>query len=569
MAVIGQRRRRRPSGGQDTQLNEHSFPSFKDGYNSYAQTRSQIKDTEVSGGFNTRADDNGAMGKRKGRVAASPVLASGYAVSALGTLKTAAGTLVKLASAGTGIYAYTDSTSTLLTGATLTPTTAKYCRFAQAIGRTYFCNGVDQPYYTTNGTTLTMQTGAFPMRFPVFYSQRLYCVRPAYPDRLYYSNPIAVDITTTGGEPAGYTASNFGTYSVNLAASPVQNAGFIIFVPDSGVTITDVISKASATNDAIYVTTLENGIWEVVASASLNANGTVSHTIRQVIKSGGVPAPLSVFPSDNDLELFGSDNMYKLGEAALYQSLRNSPTSGRIQSDMRAIPASLLADVAGVSFKNTSYIAYGLGTYNDHVVVRDRILNAWSTPYTGWNVSCLQVVNETDGRQRLLAGSSNPSDSKVYELESGSDDAGTAIDASVRFKNTDLGHPGRIKRTAFANVSYSQIIGYVSYDVYIDGRLLKSDVWYASQSGQSSAIGTGVAGGIGQTAVGKGVVGKDGAGTGSSVSVATDSYFVIEVDYEPGEKIEIVMRDSTTSNSFKITRIDFYFDLGDQQERLI
>ena len=542
----------------DDPLQKFSLPSFKDGYNSYSLTRSQIKDTEVSGGQNTRADDNGAMAKRKGKVFASPLMQTGYPISALGQLKKVSG-LTKLLASGTGIYSFTDTTSTLLTGNTFTPAPAEQCSFTSAVGRCYFNNGIDAPYYTSDGATLVAQAGSFPAKYVRFYNQRLYCVRPQYPDRVYFSNSVDPLPTSSATEPQPYTYGNFGTYTVNLSLTPIQNAGFLMFLPDSGVVITDLHTKGNS----LFVYTLEHGIWQIDSIDTLNTNGTVSHRVQQLIKSGGCPAPLSVFTSDNDQFFYGSDNVYSLGEVALYQALRTTPKSGRVQSDMRSVPSASLSKVVSVQFKNADYIFYTNGAYNDRCLVLDKVLNAWSTPYVGWNVSCGQVYYETDGRIRFLAGSSNPADPRVYELEIGTDDNGTPIDANFRDKLSNCGVSGRVKRFAFSNIFYSSIIGSLNFSAYIDGTLVASGIVSAKGSNVSAH-------GVGSQQVGLSQVGRDAVGgITSPVLTLSDSYFVIDLNYTAGEKMEIVYQNGNTGEQYRILGRDNYFILGDPNERLI
>jgi|GEM_PF-3198177 hypothetical protein len=528
---------------RDTPLQSHEVGPWKDGYNSFARSQAEVKDTEVPRGQDCHPDDNGAMADRDGKVAASPAFPSGYPTAALGTLKTAS-LFKKLALHGPTLYAFDDSTLTALTGATFTPTDPKHCKIFQAAGRAYVVNGIDQPYYTTDGATLTMQAGAFPMRNGTFYNQRIYCTRPQYPDRIYFSNPLSVDDTSSGTEPAGYEVGDFGTFAVDLSADPVKNAGYVSLGIESGVEVVALARKG----DVLWAYTSDGGEWTVRPGAVDPDSNVLSHEVQNVIASGGTDAPLSVFPSENDQLFFGGDNVYFLGEVALYQSQRVSVKSARIQSDVRAIPASLKDDVVGISFQTRDYVFGGFGAFNDRTWVRNRVLNSWSAPFVGWNVSCALVVKETDGTQRLLAGSSDPDDPYVYELEQGSTDAGQFIDARFFDKNTDLKHPGIRKTNYFSKVFFSSVTDGVGWRAYVDGVLKKSGTFTVPRAGSSEPAGTGT------QPVGLFLVGIEGDSPAVPVPTATDGTFTINHGGIRGERLQVEYFKSSLQSRFRILR---------------
>lgn len=534
----------------DAPLIPFELPSFKDGFNDYSQSQSEIKDSEVPQGQDTTPDENGAMRDRLGKVAVSPAFPGGYQHAALGQLKKAA-TFVKLALYGPTAYAYTESTLTALTGFTFTPSLPRDSKIFQAVGRTYFINGTDQPYYTTDGTTLVMQTGAFPMKLAVPFAQRLYSVRSAYPDRLYFSNPIKANPTTAGAEPATYSISDFGDYSVNYASTPIKNAGFIQLGFDEGIVI---VSVTKPKNGILRLRTAEHGIWEV-ATPTLNSDSTLNHSFGPVIASGYCPAPLSVFTSDNDELHYGSDDIYFYGEVALYQSPRTTAKSGRVHTSMTTIPSTAKPDVLGITFNRAEYIFYTAGSYNDRCLRRNKILDSWSTPYVGWNVSCAFVYNESDGRVRLFAGSSKTTDPYIYELETGTTDAGVTIWAYFADKNTDCNLAGIPKYEAFSQVFYSQLVDSIAYEVWLDGKKIKSATYQVPGTAAS-------AGGVGTQAVGYSAVGVDGDSAAYSTPTKTDSFFTINHGYLRGEKIQIIYRKGSALSHFHILKRKTYFKKG-------
>lgn len=521
-------------------------PTFAGGYNSYTASKTNLKDTEIPYGQNVRLDDNGSITKIDGGSHFGPEVATGKAITGLGWLKNPTYNIV-LASAGTHIYSVSTGTVTALTGVTLSdgyPTD-----FCQAADRVYIANGVDNLCYTDNGTTLTNQSNGLTGRWPVAFNQRLYLVSASNPDRIYYSNPYSYSASS----PA-FDLSNFGTFNTDLSASPKKNAGFLMLLPGAGVQITRLMLDTSPSGDCLYAFTKMHGVWKIVP-ADVNADGSINHTISQVITYSGSPAGRSVVKNGNDLWFYGGDGYYSLGEVAQYQSIRRSTKSGRVRSELLTIASAGKDDVAAIVYEEQVLIAYSTGTYNNQIIRYDNRLNAWSPPSVGLNVSCFLEWEDANGTHHLLAGSANSADSYLYDLESGTSINGSPISSFFETKSFDCGQPGLTKRFAFIDVFYAMFFGSLTYEVFLDEVLsLTGSVQLGNSSSKPS--------GLGSLPLGSFILGNEYSPSGTFATLQQNSQFRIDCGYQSGKNISVRFTNATTGEQFKVDSLTIYYMPG-------
>jgi hypothetical protein len=543
----------------DEPLTIYDIPNFKKFYNSYTQSKNLVDKTEIPYGINVVADDNGAASKRAGKAKYGVEVLSGHAVSGMGVLhNTTYNELI--VSAGTHWYDHDGtSTNTALTGVTFT--TDLDTEFCQAIDRLYGANGTDKLAYTTNGSTITEQTANGNVgKWPVYYNQRLYMTNTTFPDRIYYSNPYTIDLTQS---PPAFATTNFGTFDTSLTPSTPatnKNAGYIILMPGGGVEITRLFQDNQGATDYLYAYTKQHGCWRIGTVAAANSDGSIAHTIAQIAPSASCPAGRSVGKVANDQWFYGGDNEYSYGEVAQFQNSRITVKSGRIRSEMTSIPATYKSKVASGFFQTKRYLAYTVGSFNDRMVIYDTRLNVYSTPIVGINASCFLEFIGADGGRRLLAGSSDPSDSFVYELEVGTDDVGTAISATFETKSTDCDRPGLKKYLAFIDVFYSMLYGQLTYEVFVDE---VSSITGTIQLGTSLTVPSGA----GTQVAGTFLAGQEYDSNTTFPDLQQNSFFPIDCGYSPGRNVSVRFTNNNTGEQFKINSLRFYFQEGEILDR--
>jgi hypothetical protein len=528
-------------------LKQYSLKSFSKGANSYAASRSMVEDEEIpQGGQNVVLDDNGSASKVNGMTKyCSEEIADGKPIRGMAQFRTASINKLIVAS-GTAWYDVTTTGKNALTGMTFTDDKDTF--FCQALGRLYGCNGTNNLAYTSNGTSITEVSANGNIGDQIiFYNQRLYMTNSSNLDRVYYSNPY---------KTADGTLGDFGTFDTNLSATPAKNAGFLMFDPGSGEEITHL----RVVKNYLYVYTKRN-VWRVSASAQLNEDNSINHTVELLVEGNGTPSSRGAVQVGNDIWHYNYDNVYSLGEVANFANIRSTTKSARIKSEINSVAVGGRDNFVMGQYKEKVYNSYQTGTYNDRLTVYDVRLNAWSTPIIGKNISCFLDWEDSDGTHRFLAGSSNGSNSYVYQLESGTDDDGTAINAFFETKSTDCGKPGLVKRFAFIEVFYSMVYGKLSYEVKIDETTSTTG---SQQLGNSTDRPVG----IGSMMIGSFPVGSEYDPNTEFADLSQNSSFTIDCGFEEGKRIAVKFSNSNSGEQFKINGITIHYKEGSPYESL-
>lgn len=541
------------------ELKSYPIKNFSKGYNSYANSKTLIKDEEIPYGKNVWLDDNGSVTKRPGSVKFGGEIVAGKAPK-FGTQFRTTGVNELIVACGTLWKKKNGATWDTLSG--LTFTDDKDWDFCQTIGTTYGsrlygANGVDKLAYY-DGSTITEQTANGNVGSQVVaFNGRLYMNNTTYPDRVYFSNPWTYD-----GASGDFSIASFGTFDTSLVAGgglTNKNAGWISLDPGSGLRITKLKVYSSAAGvDALYVFTDRN-LWKIVPVSTLDSSGALAHSIQVIVDGKGTPAPKSVVQVGNDVKFYDYDNIYSLGEQAQYQNIRLSTLSGRIKSEIDGVATAGKDNVAMGFFKDRLWFAYQVGSYNDRIEVWDSRLNAWSTPFQGLNIGWFLDFVETDGTHRWLGGSSNSANSFVYELQSGVNDDDTAVSAEFETKSLDCALPGIVKRFAFIDVFYAMIYGVLSYEVLLDETV---SVTGSIQLGNSSTITSG----IGSLPIGSFVIGDESTPGQTFASLMQNNNFRIDCNYATGKKISVRFTNNNTGEKFTINSMMTYFLEGDVHE---
>lgn len=538
----------------ETPLQSYSIPSFVNGYNSFSGSKLLIKDTEVpQGATNVSFDENGSTIKRRGKSRYGASWATSHAIYGLGRLKNTSHN--KVIGASNTAWYYDDGTNTTaLTGVAFTAD--KPTRFCQAIDRLYGANNTDKLAYTANGSTITEQTSNGNVGdWPVFYNQRLYMTNATFKDRIYYSNSYSIDLTAS---PPTLTTTDFGTFNTALGDTPKKTAGYIVLLPGGGVEIVRLILDNQSGTDYLFAETKEHGLWRVGIAAA-NSDGSLAHTVIQFAPKASSPSGLSLLKHKNDLWFSDGFNWSTIGEVATYATPRISTKGGRVKAEADSVNVAGKPFIAGHSFKDKVYYAYQTGSYNDRVIVYDSVLNAWSAPYSNWNISCFLTHTEDDGTVRLLAASSNSADPYVYEIETGTNDQGAAVDSQFDTKSLDCKKPGLIKRFAFIDVFYGMVYGVLNYEVFLDE---VSSITGSLQLGNSQDIPAG----IGSLPIGSFPIGAEYDTATTFTSLSQNSSFRIDCGYTPGKRISVRFSNANTGESFIINAVTVWYLPGDIYE---
>ena len=532
---------------KDDDLRTFQLDNFRGGYNSYAGGKSTIVDNEIPSGLNSIPTDNGSMAKRNGSALFGGEVASGKSIRGIGNLRTSA-LNVLIVAAGTACYYKDGNNYTGLSGFTFT--NDQETRFCQALDKLYIANNSNNLVYTANGTSIVeISANGNIGDWPVFYNQRLYMTNSTYKDRIYYSNPYVLNLATSPPTLTGFDDANM--FNTDLNSTPKKNAGYIVLFPGSGVEITRLWLDNSAGSDFLYAYTKSHGIWRIAYKEVLS-DGSIAHTINQVVTNFGTPSGKSVNKLGNDQWFYGGDNEYSLGEVAQFQNIRVTTKSGRIRSEMNSI--SNKNNVVGEFYKDRLYLAYATGSYNDRFLIYDSKLNAWSTPCSGISINNMFVWEDSGGTSRLLAGSGNSAKSYIYELDTGANDDSVAVNGYFETKSTDCKTSLR-KYFGYIDVFYTTLFGVVTYEVYIDEYLSISGQVQIGNSSNRPA-------GIGSRPIGTISIGAEYFDDAITASLAQNSFFRIDCNYNSGHKISVRITNNNTGEQYKIDGVIIYFLAG-------
>lgn len=527
----------------DDELKSYPLKNFRGGYNSYTGSKSNLNDDEFPAALNAELDDNGSITKSPGTSRYGGQVSSGFAVTGMGWLKTSVHNKVIVSADTHWYYNNGAGTPAALTGVTFTSNLQTY--FIQALSRLYGVNATDTIAYTTNGSTITTQSGGRSGISPVFFNQRIYLI-DATTGRIWYSCSYTVTTDVTPDISIGFLG-DYGTKLTGTVGVDFKDAGFIELFPGGGVEPTSL----TVFGNAIRILTKNHGEWEV-SPTTANADKSVAHIVTQKVMHSNTPSPRGACINGADFWWYTGQGLTSYGEVAQYFTARPTTQSGRVRSEMQSVADAMKPLVAMCNFNEKLYVAYSTGTYNDHLIKYDNRLNAYGGPSTGINVSCfLEYVDDT-GVRRLLAGSSLSTDSYVYQLETGTDYAGTAISSSFEHKSTDVGLPGRIKYFAFADVFYTLLYGQISYTSYIDENTPISGVQTIGSSGTVSVLGY-------PQPVGIFPVGYEFLTTVTSTTTATNGDFRIDLEFTPGKRVSTMFSNNNLGEQYKIDRIIYYY----------
>lgn len=487
---------------------------------------------------------NGSWTKRPGRDVFGGEIVAGHVPVGMSQYKTDSKSELIVA-CDTGWYRKNGNSWTLISGKTFTAD--KDTHFVQAMDRLYGCNGVDGLCYY-DGSTITEVTGASLGNFSGVASKleyaynRLWALDASFKGKVWYSNPMADD----------GTMGNFGTFDVNLAANPVKNAGYIEPKKGSGTQVVDI------REDGGSLWLLDKKRVRKIGTPTDNTDKSVAFPIEVVSSDLGGISPRGTVKTLNDFWLYSGENLYTNGEVAQFTSPRTTAKSGRIRSELQSVTLAGMSKVALGYFKEKIYFAYQMGACNDHVIVLDTRLNAWSAPFTGWDIGAFLDYDD-DGIHRFLGMSA--SESYIYELAVGTDDAGQAISSVFETISTDCGLPGLVKRFAFIDVFYGMLFGLLTYEVFIDE---VSSVTGSLQIGQSNTVPSG----IGTRPIGTFPIGQEYDENTTYPALRQNSSFRIDCGYAAGSRVSVRFTNNAAGEQFKINSLVIFHLPGDIHETL-
>ena len=396
--------------------------NFAGGWNAYLGVR-QIKDEESPDMTNCDFYGKGGIGNRQGYTAVGAADATNNdGIVGLCQLHTASlhhfMRFAKNASTDVKMEYSTDgSTWTQVADVFTANLNVDTC---QAASKIYTGNGTDV-MHEWDGSAWAHTSNGTKGYYPAYYNQRLWVVDEEYPDRLNFSGQYSEQLLVGGS-----LVSKLGDFAD-------ATSGWISFKYGSGAEITGL----KVFKNSLYVF-LRDSIYSIVPATAAN-----TFTISLITGSVGCISHRSIAQCEEDLFFTSDDGVYSLGEVANYTSVRSTNKSAKIIHLFNNLSAANKKKLCA-EYSNFKYhLFYSLyGTTNDSCVAYDVRYDGW-VDWRNMPANDALVYEDSNGDKDLYIG--DPNNSLVYQLYSGSDDNGSAIQSTWYSKSFDENLPDIMK----------------------------------------------------------------------------------------------------------------------------
>lgn len=188
----------------------------------------------------------------------------------------------------------------------------------------------------------------------------------------------------------------------------------------------------------------------------------------------GCNSPRSIVLVENDVFFASYNGIYTIGNESGFaiDVLRTNELSAKVRSIFQSMEPSRRMNVSAVYAKTAnlnlvifSYTPAG-STTNSMALVYDRERLAWYE-WTNIQANCWTPYVESDGSYHVIYG--DDSSGYVKEILSGSDDFGSAIQASVKLRGESFGTLTQYKKLKDLSLVLRQPTGTVNLSMIVDG----------------------------------------------------------------------------------------------------
>ncbi len=375
------------------------YEDFRGGLNNF-QYATKIDDAEIQDCLNVRYE-KGRFFTRRGMTVFNSAAISANPINSLFRWYLNSTTKHFFAACNTGVYVANegDGTWAALTGITLTANKrVRYCPINDTL---YICNGVERPFYTTNGAATTQTIAGTPtFENMLFFKERAW----GYSGRnIYYSNVLVY--------PTSGTANGMDS---NVLVLPVPNS--------------ETIQNWIIWQDRILIFT-QNFIYELSCTPQ---EETIELKPRY---NHGTLSPDSVCMVLGNVVFLGID-----GYLYIYDGYSAKPIGEQQKPNYERINNSYIDKVQVVFFDNKihCFCALDSATTNTSALIYDLVvgrnyIDTYAIPITSAFVWDREL---SSGRQKIYTGNSTGT---VYRFDNGTADNTTAIDAYFTTKRFNWG----------------------------------------------------------------------------------------------------------------------------------
>lgn len=485
-----------------------------------------INDQESADAIDVWSVGKNSIAKRPG-TALALTLPTSAAVMGLGTYYNGS-TRELLAMSGGVLYRCDPvlGTATAATAAVASAaawTTNLRTDMCQAGGYVFIQNGTDV-LRKFSGTTVTNQTNGVIGKWLIYYKASLW----------------TGGNTGAGNEARLYrsgTDSNLGDFT-NSTANPFATSVYVS--KDDGQKLSGFFKH----QDFLYPVK-ERSLWR----ASQDTTTAATITLELVDPARGCDSHFSIDTVENDNFMFNEKGVYATGyEPNILDQIRTNILSLRIDSKIKSIEKANLDDVVALYHDNHYYLSYASGgaSSNDTIMVYDRQRLGWWEWTAGAN--CFSEFKDSTGETKLYFGSS-AADGKIYYFDSTlKADNGVAFPTNWKSPKFSFKNYAQSKYFLTMLLYFAKTAGTITYSVYVDGTLVRTDTVAIGNTGFS---GMGIEDvGVEDMGVGGGSLELSDSGGGDIVKIPIN---------KTGRNIQIQIEDNTSTQGWELNSIEVQF----------
>lgn len=418
-----------------------------------------IADEEASDLLNIQFVESGCVSKRNGHTEVGTGLSN--APKGLGSYVVSSSAKYLLTIDGTGLKYLNGTTWTAISGASFT--SGLNTTFVQCKGEMYIWNGTEAGAKLTSSLTLTRPTTTVSAKFGIFYGGRQIVAGVAtQPNRLYISNATAMDdftVTTGGTAPQPDNSTEAPGATVFSGTPAYAEANVIDINKDDGDKITGL-----AKYQDVLIIFKERSVWQLTFDAAAS-----SVDVQQINGAVGAVSHRAIDNMENDVIFLSRNGYYVLGsEPNYFNAIRTNELSSRINPVIQTISAANFEKVSSLfsGYVFRSSIPSGGTTTNNKTITYDRRYQSWSV-LNEENANAYSEFIDTSNVKHLYYAADD--EAKVYEINTGYSDNGTAIDAYFVTKAFDMDDFSQYKQFIDVDLLFRQLSGTVTVTFITDG----------------------------------------------------------------------------------------------------
>lgn len=480
-------------------------------------SQSLVADNESPNLQNIEYVENGIPGKRRGQVLDGD--ASSGVINGIGSLYLVAGTKMQLRVKGTALQKKVTGTWTDISGATFSGNNVFYVQNRNALY--IFDGGAIKKF---DGTTLSTVTSSPSVSFGINYGDRVvsagdpvnksrlhFCV-PGLPDGYGGSEGTATSGTTTTitdstktwvtNQFAGFTVLITAGINAGQSRTVQSNTANTLTVESAYGTAINSTSKYQIAGGDTLDISKDDGqnvmalgkfedkliVFKERSSYQLTFDSYGFPIVQQISSFIGCVSHGTVDMVENDLFYLSNDGVRTFGYVAqMPQVIRTNKLSSKIEPEIQNINTTYYQKCCAIYHDNKYMLSVPSGsvTTNNRVLVFQLLYGCW-TIWTGWNISCFNEFVDTDKKVKLYGGDALLGNS--YELLSGYNDNGVAIQSYWYSKQFDLGYFSLFKKVVFCDIQIRSLTGTLGLDIIVDGNLVAKTIALSSSFSQKDGV---------------------------------------------------------------------------------